>query len=191
MLQISPHSKDSSEHKESVTFENPLELLLSCHEKILHFSSALSELSTTLKKEGWSDNITASAVQIRRYFNVASPEHHLDEEHHLFPAIIALDPELKKTESIEIIQLLNSMIKEHVESDALWETLDSMLEEKSHDYDTLIKLSKRFKASMHEHARIENEQIFPYARARISPEDLKQIGLAIAQRRGIKQLNLS
>ena len=66
-----------------------------------------------------------------------------------------------------------------------------MLEEKSHDYDTLIKLSKRFKASMHEHARIENEQIFPYARARISPEDLKQIGLAIAQRRGIKQLNLS
>ncbi|MCK5647316.1 MAG: hemerythrin domain-containing protein [Gammaproteobacteria bacterium] len=191
MLQISSQPKASSDNQENSLFERPLELLLSCHEKIVHFSSALCELSAALQKEGWNDNITASAVQIRHYFNVASTEHHLDEEHHLFPAIIALDPELKNTQSIEIVQLINSMIKEHVESDQLWETLDTLLEEKSEDFAALEELSQRFKTSMHEHARIENEQIFPYARAHISDNDFKKMGLAIAKRRGITPFNLS
>ena len=191
MLQISSQPKASSDNQENTLFERPLELLLSCHEKIVHFSSALYELSTALQKDGWNDNLTASADQIRRYFNIASTEHHLDEEHHLFPAIIALDPELKNTQSIEIVQLINSMIKEHVESDQLWETLDTLLEEKSEDFAALEELSQRFKTSMHEHARIENEQIFPYARAHISDSDFKKMGLAIAKRRGITPFNLS
>lgn len=191
MLQIGSQTKTSSDNQENTLFEQPLELLLSCHEKIVHFSSALCELSTALQKEGWNDNITASADQIRRYFNIASTEHHLDEEHHLFPAIIALDPELKKTPSIEIVQLINRMIKEHVESDELWATLDTMLADKAEDFTTLEELSQRFKVTMHEHARIENEQIFPYARAHISDSDFKKMGLAIAKRRGITTLNLS
>jgi len=185
-LQISTGRKRTAEHQ-NASFDKPIELLLSCHEKILHFSSALSDLSVALKKEGWSNEITSSANQIRRYFNIASPEHHLDEEHHLFPAIIALDPALQHAESIEIIQLINRMIKEHVESDALWQTLDTMLEEKSENFNTLVKLANKFKASMHEHARIENEHIFPYAKTHINKAELKKIGLAIAERRGIKQ----
>ncbi len=191
MLQISSQPKASSDNQENSLFERPLELLLSCHEKIMHFSSALCELSAALQKDGWNDNLTASADQIRRYFNIASTEHHLDEEHHLFPAIIALDPELKNTQSIEIVQLINSMIKEHVESDQLWKTLDTLLEEKSEDFAALEELSQRFKASMHEHARIENEQIFPYAKTHISDRDFKKMGLAIAKRRGITPFNLS
>ena len=185
MLQISSQPKAASDNQENAIFERPLELLLSCHEKIMHFSSALCELSSVLQKEGWNDNITSSADQIRRYFNIASTEHHLDEEHHLFPAIIALDPELKNPPSIEIVQLINRMIKEHVESDALWATLDTMLADKSEDFAALEELSQQFNASMHEHARIENEQIFPYAKAHISDNDFKKMGLAIAKRRGI------
>ena len=115
----------------------------------------------------------------------------LDEEHHLFPAIIALDPELKNPPSIEIVQLINRMIKEHVESDALWATLDTMLADKSEDFAALEELSQQFKASMHEHAQIENEQIFPYAKTHISDRDFKKMGLAIAKRRGITPFNIS
>lgn len=190
MLQISTAHKNAPDQS-NVSIENPLELLLSCHEKIIHFSSALLALTAVLKQDGWSDELTTSAKQIRHYFNIASHEHHLDEENHLFPAIISLDPELKKAGSIKIIKLLNRMIKEHVESDALWQTLDAMLEEKSEDFNTLAKLASQFKASMHEHVKIENEQIFPYAKTHINKAELKTIGQAIAERRGIKPINIT
>lgn len=183
MLQINQLKGSAAK---SATFEQPLELLLSCHEKIIHFSSALVKIVIAVQKEGWNEQYTNSVDQVRHYFNVASPAHHLDEEMHLFPAIIALDPELKKAHSIDILTTINNMIKEHVESDALWETLDKMLAEHSEDFSTLEKLTRQFEADMHEHARIENEQIFPYAKAHISEVDLKKIGLAIARRRGIK-----
>ena len=191
MLQISSPSKNASDKQKSATFEHPIELLLSCHEKILHFSSALSKLSGALKKDGWNDEITVSSNQIRRYFNVAAHQHHLDEENHLFPAIIALDPEFKQAESTQILTILHRLIKEHVESDALWGTLDEMLAEQSDDFTLLEELAQEFERSMHEHARIENKEIFPYAKAHISKDDLKKIGLAIAERRGISQAKIS
>lgn len=191
MLHISPQNTDSSGNKKNATFEAPLELLLSCHDKIKHFSSTLVELSIALEKEGWSSKLITTADQIRRYFNIASPEHHLDEEHHLFPAIIALDPKLTQPGSIEILQLINRLIKEHVESDALWIKLDAMLDEQSEDFNTLKNLSQQFKSSMHEHASIENEQIFPYAETHIGDIELRKIGLEIARRRGIKNFSIS
>lgn len=185
MLQISSLSKDDSDNLKNVTYDQPIELLLSCHEKIMHFSSALLKLSIALKQDGWNDEITTSSDQIRRYFNIAAPEHHLDEEVHLFPAIIALDPEFEQAQSTEILKVLHRLIQEHVESDLLWETLDTMLEEKSDDFILLEELAQEFKNSMHEHALIENEEIFPYAQTHINTNELKKIGLAIAERRGI------
>jgi len=187
MLQINPF-KGSARENNSASFDQPLELLLSCHKKILHYSSALNKIVTALQSEGWQDNYATSVEQVRHYFNVAVPEHHLDEEVHLFPTIIALDPELKKSDSLEIVTLINNMIKEHVESDALWEKLDSLLAERSQDFSTLEKLARQFEADMHEHARIENEMIFPYAKKHISNSDFKKMGQEIARRRGIKQL---
>lgn len=183
MLQIDQLLQGSAA---KASFDSPLELLYSCHDKILHYSSALQSLCSTLLKEGWSPQLGKSADQIRRYFNIAGPEHHMDEEKHLFPAIIALDPELKQSESQEILQQINQLIKEHVESDILWESLDSMLEERSEDYDTLEELARQFASDMHEHAGIENEIIFPYAKEHISADNFKQMGAEIAKRRGIK-----
>lgn len=189
MLQIDQLLKNTPKN-ESVSFESPLELLASCHDKILHFSSALHKLSIILHQEGWSEALETSAEQICRYFNVACPEHHLDEERHLFPAIIALDPELKNPESLEMMQLINRLIKEHVESDVLWETLDQMLAERSEDFDTLEELAQQFAADMLEHATIENETVFPYAQTHISNDEFKKMGAEIAKRRGVKQTAL-
>lgn len=167
-------------------FEQPLDLLHSCHEKILHFSSALLKLNPILQQEGWCEHHATSADQIRRYFNVAAPEHHKDEEEHLFPAIIALDPEFKKPDTTAVVQLINRMIKEHVESDALWATLDNLLAERSEDFEQLEMLSKQFAGEMRKHAETENAQIFPFAKAHISDAAFKKMGAAIARRRGIK-----
>lgn len=168
------------------SFARPIELLLSCHEKISRFSSALSVLSQTLQSNGWDDSLAASADQICRYFNIASPEHHLDEENHLFPALMAADPQLKNTASVEIIQQLNELIKQHVEFDELWATLNTMLSERSEDFTALHTLAETFKSRLHAHILIENKQIFPYAETLLNEAEMKAIGLAIAQRRGIR-----
>ncbi len=170
---------------QGVSYEQPLDLLASCHEKIVNFSSLLVKLSTKLKQDGWSEELITSADNICRYFNVAGPEHHLDEEQHLFPAIIALDPELQSDEIRNVIELINRMIKEHVESDALWDTINDMLKNKTEDYEQLETLSTQFEKIIHKHAELENTIIFPYAKAHINDTDLKEVGLGIAKRRGL------
>ncbi len=186
MLQINS-LKGSAEknNAKGATFEEPLELLLSCHEKIMHYSSALCTVIEAIKTQGWTEQHSTSIEQIRRYFNIASPEHHLDEEQHLFPAIIALDSDFKQPQSMTMVTLINRLIKEHVESDGLWEELDQLLGERSNDMVQLEARAQQFKKDMHQHAKIENEEVFPYAKAHISVAEFKKMGQAIAQRRGV------
>ena len=184
MIQIQKISSSTKQRDsiQSAAFEQPLDLLLSCHDKIIHFSSALYKIAIALQQEGWNDDYAVSADQIRHYFNIAGPEHHLDEEQHLFPAIQAL-PDDSLDKKSDISTLIQRMISEHSKTDALWLLLDKMLAQRSEDFITLKKLSHQFKTEMHEHARIENDIIFPYARQHISVAEFKIMGLAIAQRR--------
>ncbi len=189
MLQINQLRKSNSQD-DNPGFERPLSLLRSCHQKIMHFSSSLYKLTQMLPESGWTPSLESSADQIRHYFNVAGPEHHKDEEEHLFPAIIALDPQCKKAQTRELIQLINTMIKEHVESDVLWEQLDTLLLERTDDYTTLKQLAGQFAQDMQQHAEIENEQIFPFAEEHISKQQFRLMGQDIAQRRGVKYNSL-
>jgi len=182
-------TKTPQNQNHGASFEDPLSLLDSCHKKIINFSSTLHKLSIKLHQDGWSDELISTAQNISHYFNVAGSEHHLDEEQHLFPAIIALNINknfVQNEENREVISLINQMIKEHVESDALWEKINKLLETQSKDFKQLESLAEEFESSMHEHAEIENKVIFPYAKEKISKEDFKIIGAAIAKRRGVK-----
>ena len=168
-------------------FSHPMTLLKSCHEKILYFSTALLTLSEKLQQEGWNEQSKISAEQIRRYFNIAAPEHHKDEELHLFPAIIALDPGLQNPDIKAQLNLINQMVKEHVETDALWDKLDQMLEGQSKNtLDDLNALAIQFATNLSQHAETENNEIFPFAEQHIDDATFKKMGKAIAKRRGIK-----
>ena len=187
MITIEQLFKAAPENKgHGASFEDPLALLGSCHDKIIHFSSTLYKMSLMLTQSGWTDELSNTANKISHYFNIAGPEHHLDEEQHLFPAIIALDPQLKNKKNKQVTGLINQMIKEHVESDSLWEKIDLLLTNKSKDFKQLQNLSQQFEKSMHQHAEIENSIIFPFAKAQLSVKEFKKMGAAIAKRRGVK-----
>lgn len=184
MITIKQLLTQTTENKNhGASFENPLALLRSCHDKIIHFSSTLHKLSKILKQDGWSDELINTAKNIRNYFNIAGPEHHLDEEQHLFPAIIALESRLQNK---EVNKLIEQMTKEHLESDALWEKIDHLLEHQSKDFKQLDVLASQFENSMHKHAEIENTIIFPFAEKQFSTAEFKAMGSAIAKRRGVQ-----
>ncbi len=186
MLSLDQLFKKKHDPISSEVFAEPLTLLTDCHEKILRFSSALVKLSEILQLEGWSESSKISVEQIRRYFNIAAAEHHKDEELHLFPAIIALDPKLQDPEIKAQLELINQLVKEHVETDALWDQLDMMLKNQSDAFAQLNELAIQFASELAHHAEIENVEIFPFAKQRIDEETFMQMGKAIAKRRGIK-----
>ncbi len=185
MLQIQPANSSTSIISKSAIYEQPLDLLLSCHTKIKHFSSALCTLVRAIQQDGWNNHYITSVEQVRRYFNVASLEHHQDEEEHLFPAIIALKDKSIIKNNKKITDLIQKLIKEHHDSDVLWSQLDKMLANHSEDFLTLNTLCQQFETDMHNHAQIEDDIIFPYAKKHLSKEVFKKMGLAIAHRRGI------
>ncbi len=182
-------TKTPQNQNHGASFEDPLSLLDSCHEKIINFSSTLHKLSIKLHQDGWSDELISTTQNISHYFNVAGHEHHLDEEQHLFPAVIALNINknfVANEESRKVNSLIKQMIKEHVESDVLWEKINQLLGTQSKDFKQMESLAEKFERSIHEHAEIENKVIFPYAKKKISKEDFKIMGAAIAKRRGVK-----
>ena len=68
MITIEQLLKQTPEHKShGASFEDPLALLGSCHEKIIHFSSTLHKLSKILKQDGWSEDLINTAQNIRNY----------------------------------------------------------------------------------------------------------------------------
>ncbi|WP_159672657.1 hemerythrin domain-containing protein [Andreprevotia sp. IGB-42] len=68
-------------------FESPLELLLACHERIRRFAGLLVRLGPHLALHGSDAQAQEAARSVLRYFDVAAPLHHQDEDDDLFPAL--------------------------------------------------------------------------------------------------------
>ena len=83
------------------TFDRPVSILLSCHDKVRHFAGLMLKLEAHLAAQRQQPGEPASAspdarhaaALVRRYFEVAAPLHHQDEEDDVFPALRALGDE--------------------------------------------------------------------------------------------------
>ena len=71
-------------------FGTPLAMLTACHDKVRHFAALSLKLAAHIEAKGCDDEAREPASNILRYFDVAAPLHHADEEEDLFPALRAL-----------------------------------------------------------------------------------------------------
>lgn len=71
-------------------FDDPMSMLLACHDKVRRFAHLALKLADHLVQHGCDAQAQAAAAQILRYFTVAAPLHHQDEDDDLFPALLAL-----------------------------------------------------------------------------------------------------
>lgn len=65
---------------QSVTFAEPIEMLYACHGKVRRFCGQVAMLSDYIAENGCNQLVLQTIRQITRYFNVAAPLHHEDEE---------------------------------------------------------------------------------------------------------------
>ena len=70
-------------------FEQPFEMLEACHERVHRMLDLLGRLCAHVAAQGVDDAARQAARDVMRYFDLAAPQHHLDEERHVFPALLA------------------------------------------------------------------------------------------------------
>src|SRR5665647_521132 len=64
----------------AVGFEQPFEMLEACHERVNRMLALLVRLREYLPGHGTDDNARQAARDVMRYFDLAAPHHHQDEE---------------------------------------------------------------------------------------------------------------
>lgn len=162
------------------TYARPFELLDACHDRVQRSLDLLARLLAHLAaRDGATDAQARSAADdVLRYFDIAAPLHHQDEELHVFPAL-ADDPVLAP--------VCARLQAQHREIEAQWQPLRALLQTLDPaELPTLRRSAEAFARLHEEHLRSENELIFPAALALLREAQAQAMGVEMAARRGLR-----
>jgi len=166
--------------RDAASFDDPLEMLRACHERIQAQCATLEKLLRYLPEHGSNLQARQAASAILRYFDTAGQHHHTDEEQDLFPVLLA-------TGSVTAQRLVAHLLERHVELNAAWDSLrirltciavgtDSLLEE---------RLVQDFVALYQTHIALENAQLLPLAKELLDSAQIETLGRKMSARRGV------
>lgn len=71
----------------SAGFDEPVEMLEACHQRVLRMLALLERLAAHLVDAGADASARQAAIDLKRYFDVAAVHHHDDEERHVLPLL--------------------------------------------------------------------------------------------------------
>lgn len=164
-------------------FDDPVELWLACHERVLRFCSLMARLNQHLAQVGADADARVTANSIRRYFNEAAPRHHADEEIDLFPRLRA---RLTAEELAALEPALAAIEQDHRITEGLWQGLDATLArvEAGERSELDPAIVDRWTALYQHHILAEEQVILPALRRALTAADWKAAGRAMAERRG-------
>lgn len=164
-------------------FEEPFEMLQACHERVGRMLALLHKLRAHMRMHGADDQVRQAARDVMRYFDVAAPQHHRDEELHVFPALLALH-------DAGLAALVARLQQDHVQMDARWKPARSLLEALAQGERTAFNeaddaVLDAFAKLYDGHAEAEESVAFPRAAAAMEPGRLEAMGQEMAARRGV------
>jgi len=171
------------------SYAQPFELLGACHERVQRSLDLLERLVAHLQEQQACDAAARSAARdVLRYFDVAAPLHHQDEELHVFPALEAGGDAGQK-------QACAELRTQHVQIAAAWQALRRPLHElaalpdgplDSHLLQDLTPAATQFVRLHDAHLRTEDGLVFPAAAALLAEPAQAEMGREMAARRGLK-----
>jgi hemerythrin-like domain-containing protein len=167
-------------------FDAPFEMLAACHERVARMLGLLQRLQSHLESSGQGDTLAAEAARdVMRYFDLAAPHHHQDEERHVFPVLHACgDPVLAA--------LAEKLAQEHQVMHSAWLALRPTLADLAGGLWPASKAEavfghwRAFHALYQAHAQLEDEQAYPAAQARLDASQHQAMGDEMARRRGVR-----
>lgn len=106
----------------AVGFDQPFEMLQACHERVERSLALLQRLVSHVRDHGHDSASCSAARDVLRYFDLAAPHHHLDEERHVLPPLLVSD-------DAGLRALAEQLVAEHRRMEALWAVLRGPLQQ--------------------------------------------------------------
>lgn len=168
----------------AVGFEEPFGMLEACHERVHRMLALLARLREHVRANGCDEQARQAARDVMRYFDQAAPQHHLDEELHVFPPLLA-QGEATNTRVVRRLQ------QDHLEMESRWtdarEVLqlvaDGVVQRLDAEGEALLDA---FAGLYDAHIRAEEEIAYPAAQALIGDAGRAAMGGEMMRRRGVK-----
>jgi hemerythrin-like domain-containing protein len=166
------------------TFEQPFEMLTACHERVDRMLQLLARLREHVAKNGADADARKAAQDVMRYFDQAAPQHHEDEELHVFPPLVAQgDP--------QAMALVNRLRQDHRQMEAHWsqarEVLAAIaageLDALSPDQEAVLDVFAGMYAG---HIEAEEQLAYPAAEKLLDSRAITAMGEEMMKRRGVK-----
>jgi len=166
--------------KPDPSFDQPLEMLLACHDKIRRFCDQLDKLEPYIAEHGVDDVAKHSIAAVVRYFDEAGPSHHSDEEDELFPILEARVPSAAPK--------LEQLAAEHGYLHARWNAIrDDLLALAHGDIPEISHVEiAEFVRQYRLHAAIEEAWLIPTADQIMSAEEKRLAGQRMAAKRQVE-----
>lgn len=167
----------------SAGFDEPFGMLHACHGRVERTLALLLRLGAHLAEQGCDVQACEAAADVQRYFDVAAPLHHGDEELHVFPVLRAAGQ----------AALADTLHAEHEQMEQLWIPIRADLQAvqlwQMSDGPALADARRRwadFAALYISHIRAEETQAYPEAHARLGLTEQAAMGRDMARRRGAR-----
>jgi hemerythrin-like domain-containing protein len=164
-------------------FDQPFEMLLACHERVHRMLALLLRLADHLAHHGADAQARQAAVDVMRYFDLAGPAHHEDEERHLFPLLSAQGG----PDAAALVQRLHA---DHVAMTLQWQAVRGDLQAAADGAWLPAQAPSArarwtaFAALYAGHIGAEENLAYPAARGLLAPAALQAMGREMAARRG-------
>jgi hemerythrin-like domain-containing protein len=174
------------QNADAVGLDAPFEMLDACHERVDRMLRLLGRLREHVKPHGADEQARQAARDVMRYFDLAGPHHHEDEERHVFPPLLAQrDP--------AVLAVVIRLQQDHRDMAAQWAQVRAALlalveagdgwpgfsAEDEQRFDT-------YDALYHRHLIDEDGVVYPAARRLIHDEALQTMSADMMARRGVK-----
>ena len=165
----------------AVGFEQPFAMLEACHERVERTLTLLSRLRSYLREQAVDEAARQAARDVLRYFDIAAPLHHEDEELHVFPLLL-------ERGAPSVVALVRQLQQDHVHMAADWAAARGALAAladgsaaglNAEDEALLDQFAQRYG----QHIQAEEGTAYPSAQALLGEGDLRTMGLEMAGRR--------
>lgn len=167
------------------SFEEPFEMLHACHQRMERMLQLLHKLRSHMRTSGADEQVRQAARDVMRYFDKAAPQHHRDEELHVFPMLIGMQDE-------KLVRLVARLQLDHQQMSARWVATRSLLEEvesgtRSRFNEADDAVLDDFAGQYADHIKAEEGLAFPAASDAMGEERLKEMSRDMMTRRGVTE----
>lgn len=163
-------------------FDDPFALMAACHDRVRRSLDLLARLTAHLAEHGADAAAQSAARDVLRYFDLAAPHHHQDEERHLLP-LLQVRP--------HAAALADRLVQDHRALERDWalarQGLQRVAEGIPEVPPPMLAHWADWSERLRKHASWEDAEVYPLLADALDRAQWALVGKEMAQRRGLKE----